>query len=1301
MAYVALLVQLCVAGEPQCSPSLASCFIDFDVGFGNAYNAMVEGEDLNMAQRSKLCSAHNWVQKDACHSSCPLQLEILDPPELRTSMCISDNIFTPYDPSAHIDNFHPLNNQRVEIVAAGLPGQDTRKGCEPTDYNGKDFTGKLALIKRGICYFYQKFESAKQGGAIAGIMVNHLTENSVEGQMVSMSGPSSNLADFPAMFAPRHIGDVLFEALDKGVQVFGRLRLTCNSSQPQEAVTDGCPAASLIADKTCDMQVKDVNRLCVRCPLEAHFGGERLCLWGSTMYPRKTALFLQKVVPMPITVSSEVVYAVFQQDGCVEADYAGLQGKIVFFTEPASCLPFQAVRVASRAGVRAVVMMTTSSASEIMFPEGSSDFVNIPVHSVGPAEAKRFLDVVVRTARPFTGAGLLQGAVFDTVTFKEGVMPVQGNRTSLGNVFRSVTVEQVEETSSSLTINAGVIICLVLILVLTGAIGVKFVHRWRTAQPMTTLVAAGGAADNVVTKKFSIPLSVASISLSLSLLLSMATVAFVLAYTAGKEATDAATENGNKAADATYLNAADNVLDLAKQLRISTINRVAQGINSLISDGELVAANIASLYLDTNGEWNKFHSHFDSFVEQSLSSRWTYTMLSTEGFYAGGGENSVTNDHSNPGLATNNNGSHYGLIVHFYSGQRRISEEWYGTEQVTWDPMKQLGAGRGDPLGLVNGKPRGFMQWHLTLETYFEEITDYTMPVSVFTPVYNRSNSYVGVAEARITLTTIKLILAAAASTNQTIVVYDLKTNSILGTNVYAEHHYPYQLLTVSMDTQRGAYTLSNIPNIELLSLGSFLKQKEVVPGKDTSGSFDQKEHYPDVSFSVGCLRASTTSDAVVDECDTQYDAEMRGSCGVDGQDCFTANNGRKAFRFDGTNVLHIYRNLTTDIARVKATRTSAPGAPWESNHYQYKTAMLIPGTSKECASFNFQLDSTPSYTCMQREAFLHSSFSIHVRFTSDEALSSSTTTQQLFSSSRAGDSVARLNANGMFLLGSLSSGCRVNALPNGVSANEPHTLTAVVDYERGVCAVYYDGRLHASSTMSDTYEPSSEEAYLAGRFFNGLIEDVHMFNISMERQEAANLHETGQFKRYVPVKDWYADVSTVSRHTDLSAGVSWGIGVLIPRQTIMGMVDANNQVTRKNLATQEKNTENRLRQIISESVLVLVCLGLLSILLFIVFNELLTKPFASVASAMSDAAVMRVQAIPEKHSVIAELDLMYTAMKQMLENLESYRPFLPDALFENMQWVPQAPERENGLPPGIHPTLPPFLIKREASQPF
>eukprot|EP01061_Rhynchopus_euleeides_P017487 TRINITY_DN29062_c0_g1_i1.p1 TRINITY_DN29062_c0_g1~~TRINITY_DN29062_c0_g1_i1.p1 ORF type:complete len:669 (+),score=252.49 TRINITY_DN29062_c0_g1_i1:285-2009(+) len=40
--------------------------------------------------------------------------------------------------------------------------------------------------------------------------------------------------------------------------------------------------------------------------------------------------------------------------------------------------------------------------------------------------------------------------------------------------------------------------------------------------------------------------------------------------------------------------------------------------------------------------------------------------------------------------------------------------------------------------------------------------------------------------------------------------------------------------------------------------------------------------------------------------------------------------------------------------------------------------------------------------------------------------------------------------------------------------------------------------------------------------------------------------------------------------------------------------------------------------------------------------------------------------------------------MKQMLENLESYRPFLPDALFENMQWVPKAPERDSQLPPGM-----------------
>ncbi|MEU8677270.1 M28 family metallopeptidase [Streptomyces sp. NPDC048560] len=61
----------------------------------------------------------------------------------------------------------------VEAALAAVPLDDTT-GCEATDYASANFTGKIALIKRGGCSFAQKQATAATAGAVGAVIYNNV-----------------------------------------------------------------------------------------------------------------------------------------------------------------------------------------------------------------------------------------------------------------------------------------------------------------------------------------------------------------------------------------------------------------------------------------------------------------------------------------------------------------------------------------------------------------------------------------------------------------------------------------------------------------------------------------------------------------------------------------------------------------------------------------------------------------------------------------------------------------------------------------------------------------------------------------------------------------------------------------------------------------------------------------------------------------------------------------------------------------------------------------------------------------------
>ena len=87
--------------------------------------------------------------------------------------------------------------------------------CDPVTMN---LTGKIALIRRGVCGFSLKAYRAQQAGAIAVVIINHYNNATEDGCYVSgmLGGDSATAVVIPAIFVCRDVGEVLDAAIKAG-----------------------------------------------------------------------------------------------------------------------------------------------------------------------------------------------------------------------------------------------------------------------------------------------------------------------------------------------------------------------------------------------------------------------------------------------------------------------------------------------------------------------------------------------------------------------------------------------------------------------------------------------------------------------------------------------------------------------------------------------------------------------------------------------------------------------------------------------------------------------------------------------------------------------------------------------------------------------------------------------------------------------------------------------------------------------------------------------------------------------------
>ena len=1287
---IAALGAAVLAGEPQCPDKmdLPSCLAGYKGGLlSRALGGQLPPEEA----ASVLCDPEAQAKRDSCNFECAHRFVVSSPAEYAFSACLQDNDFVPYTDAAHVDENHPMNRRELPItVILGT-------SCPPdSSYAGVNGTLVVNFQVRGACGVAAQAGQVHAAGGLGLLHVGY--QNSFATELAISGSVAGGGARIPAIFMRAPYGHMLIDAAVRGVSLRGYFEMNCNTpvatAAPKLPVSDNCPTLSLIG--RCNSEADPTHRLCNRCPLQvsAGVGGSPVCLWGNGLVPRDGRHEMKNVLQLP----ADGVRAVFMKSvgtaGCEDGDFRDVAGAVVFVEHTpvrvgavSACPGVKAALHAARAGAIAYVHVAPldGAAEDI---DGPGHFIDIPVHTSLPPANAAIRAIFFAGRREEIARGSPPGGPqadqspleryhvqvrFTDEAVADAYVPKQDNAPA------STPLEFAEDLSA-FKWTPGVIVALVAIIVLCGLIGHNLVRQHAAAVLPST---QGG--------KQTVPLSVASMGLSVSLVLIIAAIAFALAYTAGQSATDTALDDGKNAARQTYESALGNVEAQAQQIAKGATRQVVQILSSYIETGERSVSAATKAFKDADVGWASWSQKIQGFIDAVLPyccansndwdkwpAGWVVSALSVQDFFIN--HISTTDERPDdlrndglPHVSVTENGSLYGTRFGLPVGP-------FGTHHafrahipagLADNQLTRIGGWPGDRRAVVAGRPNGHSTWmvqrdSLPWDNGYLALEYLNNPVSVLTPVYNRRGVFLAAAEASIDSSVFarqmqETLKADASLSNMTVVVFERTTSYLLVVSNSDYSRVPDQFFL------KGGYVphfqlnvLSDSLPVENNALFYFLRS--VRQQQTLTGQFDQADWYTAKSHRV--LDLQSTGSGVADVSGNVHAVEHRGgSCGGCSRSVRLWDGGTgDVMVFDGANAVFVYQNLTTDVPHVAETRVGS-GA-WRSRVALYEQVRALSGVgggaSQQCVT---RADAfSPEVRCMLRGDDFRTPFSLFARFRPSADVSEQDNSQQIFTEAGVGETSVRMYANGAVLLNVLAYGCATKPVTGGTKAGEWVSVVFVRSVTN--CTTYVNGEFWDSNFIVPGYKAALHGVpFEVGRGFVGEMAELQLLNVSANGREAAGLHATGEFTRDVPKKKWLLEVDRIVREGTTSTGLDWIVATMMPREDVMRQVDENNRVTLANLETRADNTEKELQQKTNETVMIIIAVALLSVFIFLVFNELLTRPFAQVCMVMADAAVMRIEEMPDISSRIQEINAMHRAMVLMTRNLKEYKAYMPQSV--------------------------------------
>ena len=641
----------------------------------------------------------------------------------------------------------------------------------------------------------------------------------------------------------------VFAALDKGVKVTGKLQYECNDmpegyyDNPQDYPWDSCTTGFTSLFSMC-VREEAPEPLCEVCTVELQLpGAEKLCLFGNNLRPREKETLMHTSWDMPYTAQQdEVVYATeLANQGCSVSDYAGLAGKILLVPETGRCTLVMTVRNAEEAGAKAYILVSAPYYLQWYRVRAYSHHTSIPVHTVD-FHATRKLQAFVSNGggRHIPGSGY----ALDAMSFTRGEPPPSAAPTPAPlPAFVVDTTGPQLDTSPDFELSAGAVVCIVVVCVDLVVLAVLVVRQRRDAAQLPLAVRVN---------TFSIPLKVVSLGLSLTLLLLIAVATFSLTYTAGKESTDKALENGKSALVLAHDNSEKNTVDLYT-IRTNAVNRVLVLLQREIVAMEHRLKMMQDMFFEYNGSWSQFDARFIDFLRMQRNVDTTTESIRSQVFTTRGFFMNMyykTDDRSDELRTDGVNGSVADTQEGWRYGVNRYTENLV-TRKFRYDttiPVYQHNASRvfagslGDPLAVTSGQVLGHTTWLAARVTFPLEFQDF-YPMSAYRPLYNGAGEYHGTIEVLTNIAgfitgalfpnlhsdAVSAITDPLLHSNMTVLVVDTVDRAILGaSNVGTTGSLTHGFAHVqALEPFYGLVHMHTHPSVRVAALANYLDDAE------------------------------------------------------------------------------------------------------------------------------------------------------------------------------------------------------------------------------------------------------------------------------------------------------------------------------------------------------------------------------------------------------------------------------------------------------------------------------------------
>eukprot|EP00755_Sulcionema_specki_P019362 Sspe_Gene.69266::Locus_40829_Transcript_1_1_Confidence_1.000_Length_4841::g.69266::m.69266 len=1262
-------------GLPQCSTLVTSCIMRSTTSLlGDDYSSIDESVatvDYTPSNPTEVCKASHWKAVDACFTGCPLRLVITDPPHLAMKLCMQDNEFSPFVMSGHIDEQHPLQRKELEIVGVGNPlstSDTSRQGCSPEAYtaaSGKNYTGKIVMIRRGGCKFVIKAQEAQAAGAAAAVLYNSVIPESLIEQMRVMVGSSDGI-DIPALFVQKAGGDQVVAHLDKGGSARGYLELQCTPDGEPDEYTDECPdkAEALLEhfDQGC---LAYSDKICGRCEGVLVHEGSEFCLRGNDLRPRRKKNNLWQTHVLP----HEVAVLLVRRSGCTKADFPSeVAGKVALVRTPTACLAYEAVLNAQQAGAAGVIFLPPLG-KVFAKVAGPSKLVSIFVHSMSPDSAQVFLE------KAESAFGGMEVADLGRLRVRAGEYD---EYVALREERALQTVEQLEEAASGWQWTTAVVVALVTVVVLLVCAVTLLVLQVQRSRALARQVYTGE-------KRCSVPLGIAFVLASVTLLVGTSVTAFMLAHEAGEARTDKVLQSGNEGVEATFANAVANIEELNTRWMWSVMAGVISATHTFFQEPQMVGTGFAKMVRYYDGQYSTFRNFWLPLksLEQSTGDRWLLALRTRAGFYIDGqysndDRSDVLRNDGQPHITVTQDGYRYGHVqMKLVDGLYTVSDVVTRTE---WDPMQRVGRGYHDTFVLAAGVSGATpFVWLIDNYTTPDGQSSYEHPVVMLMPVYSTlTGSMVATLEMHRTVGDLGDYFAGALGTRPVMQNVTAACFTEQGTllSVY-QGQYPEPKAGFSqtykpidrykITSYKNAHTSRNLGDTDVTELRAFGAYLESQKSEITEGSFEQSEHFKANNgwdtWYFDFKSEAREGALLVDLSGNRYKAAL--TAGVGGAP--TVHDG--VLHLVGSGYLTVYSYLTPDVPRVARTQLSAN--PWRSS---FKPFANVAKSEEGLDVVTFFDGHAEEWSPVLREPIVSENLAITVQFTPrvdvPERADAFGTAPRIFSDTGIGDATVRWFANGKLLVGINTFGCETPPVAGGLQANTPYHMTASIDWERNECKVYVNGTLHSRRDMSRQRRNDFHyEHYRIGEGLVGEMDYIRVLHTSISDAEAEHLFkEGGTFKRIVPHRRWRYAFEKLK--VPGVPPLNMAIVLLVPEADILEQVQESNRVTRNNLRVQDLNTRVSLDTRTNESVFILMAVVLLGICAFLFLNDLMTRPFVQFACLLNDAAMMRVDELSVSHSFLSELNALYRSLHRMLWNLKEYRSYMPQSLLRDLDEI-------------------------------